>query len=139
MQLVEIEVDESYFGSRYIKGRRCRGARGKIPVFGLLKRECNVYTQIVKNCSKSVLIPIIEEFASKESVIYSDGFKSYDGIVDYGYKQHFRIIHSKNEFAKGNNHINGIENFWCLCKVRLAKFSGMNEGTFYLHIKECEF
>jgi len=84
-------------------------------------------------------MPIIEELASKDSVIYSDGFKSYDGIVDYGYKEHFRVIHSKNEFVKGNNHINGIENFWGLCKVRLAKFRGMNEGIFYLHIKECEF
>ena len=33
----EIEVDESYFGGRR-KGRRGRGAGGKIPVFGLLKR-----------------------------------------------------------------------------------------------------
>jgi len=33
----EIEVDESYFGGRR-KGRRGRGAAGKIPVFGLLKR-----------------------------------------------------------------------------------------------------
>ena len=30
----EIEVEESYFGSRG-KGRRSRGAGGKIPVFGL--------------------------------------------------------------------------------------------------------
>ena len=79
-----------------------------------------VSTQIVKNCSKSELIPIIEDIASKESVIYSVGFKSYDGIVDYCYKGRYRVIHSKNEFAKGNNHTNGIENFWCLCKVRLA-------------------
>ena len=32
----KIEVDESYFGGRR-KGRRGRGATGKIPVFGLLK------------------------------------------------------------------------------------------------------
>ena len=32
----EIEVDESYFGGRR-KGKRGRGAAGKIPVFGLLK------------------------------------------------------------------------------------------------------
>ena len=33
----EIEVDESYFGGRR-KGKRGRGAGGKTPVFGLLKR-----------------------------------------------------------------------------------------------------
>ena len=68
----------------------------KTPVFGLLKRDGKVYTQIVKNCSKSVLMPIIEELASKDSVIFSDGFKSYDGIIDYGYKHHYRVIHNNN-------------------------------------------
>jgi len=65
---------------------RTRGASGKIPVFGMLKRCDKVYTQIVKNCTASELMPIIEEFSDKESVIFNDGFKSYDGLVDYGYK-----------------------------------------------------
>ena len=38
----EIEVDESYFGGRH-KGKRGRGAAGKVPVFGLLKRGGKVY------------------------------------------------------------------------------------------------
>ena len=36
---------------------------------------------------------------------------AYDGLVDYGAKAHYRVKHSKNEFANGKNHINGIENF----------------------------
>jgi len=44
----EIELVERYFGARRIKGKRGRGAGGKIPVFGMLKRECKVYIQIVK-------------------------------------------------------------------------------------------
>ncbi|MDR2912240.1 MAG: IS1595 family transposase, partial [Alistipes sp.] len=51
----------------------------------------------------------------------------------------YRVQHSDNEFAVGTNHINGIENFWGLCKVRLAKFRGVHKHTFVLHIKECEF
>ena len=105
----------------------------------MLKRGDKVYTQIVNNCTISGLIPIIEEFTDKASVIFSDGFKSYDGIVDYGYKEHFRVKHSEC-FADGNNHINGIENFWGLCKVRLTKFRGIRKNNFYFcHIKECEF
>ena len=65
--------------------------------------------------------------------------RSYNGLVDYGYKEHYRIKHSANQFADYRNHINGIENFWGLFKVRLAKFRGMNKDTFYLHLKECEF
>ena len=135
----EIELDESYFGARRVRGIRGRGARGKIPVFGMLKRGDKVYTQIVKNCSMSELMPIIKGKADTNSVIYTDGFKTYNGLADYGYKKHFRIHHGENEFAKEHNHINGIENFWGLCKVRLAKFRGVHKHNFYLHIKECEF
>ena len=44
----EVELDESYFGARRVRGIRGRGARGKIPVFGMLKQGDKVYTQIVK-------------------------------------------------------------------------------------------
>ena len=135
----EVELDESYFGARRVRGIRGRGARGKTPVFGMLKRGDKVYTQIVKNCSISELLPIIKGRTDTGAIIYSDGFKSYDGLVNYGYKRHYRVKHGENEFALGHNHINGIENFWGLCKVRLAKFRGVHRHTFYLHIKECEF
>jgi len=135
----EVELDESYFGARRVRGIRGRGERGKTPVFGMLKRGDKVYTQIVKNCSISELLPIIKGRTDTGAIIYSDGFKSYDGLVNYGYKRHYRVKHRENEFALGHNHINGIENFWGLCKVRLAKFRGVHRHTFYLHIKECEF
>ena len=135
----EVELDESYFGARRVRGIRGRGARGKTPVFGMLKRGDKVYTQIVKNCSILELLPIIKGRTDTGAIIYSDGFKSYDGLVNYGYKRHYRVKHGENEFALGHNHINGIENFWGLCKVRLAKFRGVHRHTFYLHIKECEF
>lgn len=135
----EVELDESYFGARRVRGIRGRGAKGKIPVFGMLKRGDKVYTQIVKNCSVSELMPIIKGKTDTDAVIYSDSFKTYDGLVNYGYKKHYRVMHGENEFADGHNHINGIENFWGLCKVRLVKFRGVHKHTFYLHIKECEF
>jgi len=135
----EVELDESYFGARRVRGIRGRGAKGKIPVFGMLKRGDKVYTLVVKNCSASELLPIVKGKADTDAVIYSDGFKTYDGLVNYGYKKHYRVKHGENEFADGHNHINGIENFWGLCKVRLSKFRGVHKHTFYLHIKECEF
>jgi hypothetical protein len=50
-----------------------------------------------------------------------------NGIVDFGYKKHFRVHHGKNEFARGNAHINDIESFWGYAKIRLVKFKGMNK------------
>ena len=134
-----IEVDESYFGARRVKGKRGRGARGKTIVFGLLKRQGKVYTEIVPDCSAVTLQSIILGKTEIESVIHSDGWRGYNGLVDFGYKKHFRVHHGKNEFVRGNSHVNGIESFWGYAKIRLVKFKGMNKNTFNLHLKECEF
>src|SRR5947209_16456441 len=45
----EVEIDESYFGPRRVRGRRGRGAARKTPVIGLLKRGGKVFTGVVKN------------------------------------------------------------------------------------------
>ena len=45
----------------------------------------------------------------------------------------------KDEFAKGNQHINGIESFWSYAKRHLVQFNGIPRHTFYLHLKEIEF
>jgi transposase len=135
----QIEVDESYFGARRVRGKRGRGARGKMIVFGLLKRGDQVYTEIVPNCKSATLQRIIKGKTSIDSVIHSDGWRGYNGLVDFGYKKHFRVHHSKNEFARGSSHINGIESFWGYAKTRLVKFKGMDKKMFNLHLKECEF
>ena len=69
----EIECDESYFGAKRIRGKRGRGAAGKTPVFGLLKRDGNVYVEIVENCSKASLMPIIQGKILEGSTIHTDG------------------------------------------------------------------
>jgi transposase len=134
----EIEVDESYFGAQRIRGKRGRGASGKTPVVGLLKRNGKVYTQVINNCSREALLPIIKGKVLEGSTVYTDGWKSYDSLVLNGYK-HYRIHHSENEFARGKNHVNGIESFWSYTKRRLRKFNGIRKDKFLLHLKESQF
>src|SRR5947209_6113922 len=135
----EVEVDECYFGARRVRGKRGRGASGKTPVFGLLKRSGKVYTEIVPDCSKATLQAIIRGRITPETVIHSDGWRGYDGLVDVGYSKHFRVEHGANEFARGTHHINGIESFWSYAKRRLQKFNGVSNRTFNLHLKQCEW
>jgi len=132
----EIEVDESYFGG-VRKGKRGRGAAGKIPVFGLLKRNGKVYTVIIPNAQSATLMPLIREKVKPDSIVYTDTFKSYN-VLDVSEFKHLRINHSEL-FAKGYNHINGIENFWNQAKRHLRKFNGIPKEHFYLFLKECEW
>jgi len=135
----EIAVDESFFGPRRMKGKPGRGAYGKTVVFGLLKRQGAVYIKIVSDCTKTTLQATIRGKVSLESVIHTDGLTSYYGLVDLGYKKHFRVQHGEGEFADGSNHINGIESFWGYAKTRLVRFHGIHKVTFNLHLKECEY
>jgi transposase-like protein len=135
----ELEADESYFGPRRVRGLRGRGAGNKTVVFGLLKRGQNVYTEIVPNASKAVLQAIIRGKADIASVIHTDRWRGYDGLVDVGFDKHLRVNHGNNEFARGSVHVNGIESFWSYAKRRLVQFNGVPRHTFYLHLKETEY
>ena len=132
----KIEVDESYFGG-IRKGKRGRGAGGKTPVFGLLKRGGMVYTKIIPNAKSETLIPIIEKKVIPDSIIYSDSFKSYNAL-DVSEFKHYRINHSEL-FVESHNHINGIENFWNQAKRHMRKFNGIPKDHFELYLKECEW
>ena len=134
----EIEIDESYFGAKRIRGKRGRGAKGKIPVVGILKRNGTVFTRVVKNCSRKELLPVIKGKVLEDSTIYTDGWRSYDALIISGY-DHYRVYHSKDEFARGKNHINGIESFWSFTKRRFRQFNGVPPNEFLLYLKESEW
>ncbi len=75
-----------------MRGKRGRGAGKKTPVFGMLKRNGCVYTQVVKHCSAAELLPIIKEFAElNKSEVFSDSFKAYDGLVDFLLRFHSQL------------------------------------------------
>jgi len=133
-----VEIDESYFGPRRVRGKRGRGAGRKVPVIGLLKRAGKVFVQIVPNCSKTELLRVVHGQVKGATTIHTDGWKAYDGLVWDGFKHH-RVHHHENEFARGKRHINGIESFWSFAKTRLAKQRGVRVDKFPRHLKESEW
>jgi len=140
-----VECDESYFGQarpRGVPGPRKRG-RGpnKQPVFGIFERGGAVFTEIVPDVKAKTLQGLIRGKVSLESVVMTDGWQAYDGLVDVGYDKHFRIKKYRKEgspFTDGQVHVNGIESFWSYTKRRLARFNGV-KTNFELHLKECEW
>ena len=96
-----VELDESYFGPRRVRGKRGRGAGGKTIVFGLFKRGGQVYTEIVPDCSKKTLQAIIRGKIDVAAMVNTDGWRGYDGLVDVGFDRHFRVRHGQDEFVQG--------------------------------------
>src|ERR1700734_2133288 len=132
----EIEVDESYFGG-HRKGKRGRGAAGKVPVFGLLKRGDKVHAVVIPNVQRDTLLPIIQARIKPDSIVYTDSYAAYD-VLDVSEFRHVRINHTER-FVDGGNHINGIENFWSQAKRHLRRYNGIPRHHFHLYLKECEW
>ena len=80
----EIEIDESYFGGRR-KGKRGRGAAGKVVVFGILKRGGRVTTMIPPDLCRETLMPVIRHRIRPDSVVYTDSFTVYDTLDASGF------------------------------------------------------
>ncbi|HZY73609.1 MAG TPA: IS1595 family transposase, partial [Edaphobacter sp.] len=87
----------------------------------------------------AALQAVIRGRASLASVINTDGWAGYNGLVHLGFDKHLRVEHRDNEFARQGNHINGIESFWSFAKRHLDRFCGVPKHTFLLHLKETEF
>ncbi len=77
----------------------------------MFERDGRVYSEIVPDCKRLTLQAVILGEVSIESVIYSDGWRGYNGLVDVGYSKHFRVSHGDNEFVRdGHCHINTVLN-----------------------------
>jgi len=110
----EVEVDETYVGGTR-RGKRGRGAEGKVAVIGIVQRQGKVMARTIPNIKRSTLLPYIAEHIAPDTVLYTDEFPSYDHITRFGYK-HKRIQHSAKVYVSGQVHTNNIENFWSLIK-----------------------
>lgn len=137
-----VEVDEAYFGPGRLRGFQGKHKRGrgtwKQPVFGIFERDGGVYTELIPDSKKDTLRKLILGKISVESIVMSDSWKGYNGLVDVGYDKHFRINKVKEFSNRKGVHINGIESFWSFTKRRLSRFNGV-KPYFELHLKECEW
>lgn len=106
----DVEVDETYVGGRH-PGVRGRGAAGKTVVFGMMQRKGQVMTKVVPDCKRKTLEPIIEENVLDGSTVHSDELHSYKGLGKKGFT-HKTVNHGAGEYAKGDTHVNNLENFW---------------------------
>ncbi|MFA5354306.1 MAG: transposase [Thermodesulfovibrionales bacterium] len=126
------------------------GKAGKGIIFGLIKRDGKIYTELVSEASAPVYQAVIKGKRTADSLVSADDWRGYHGVVDVGYGKHFRFESDQgNELpadsaavqgqTRKQNGISGTEGFWGYAKTRLTRFRGLSRSVFYLHLKECEF
>jgi len=145
-----VEVDETYLGGqnknkrksqlrkdKEILGRESKRGFGttKQAVFGILARSGKVFARLVEDTEAKDLIPIIEKKVKSGSKICSDTWRAYTGLATRGYV-HRVVNHSKKEYVKGRNHINGLEGFFGYLKRKLAAKGGVRRKYLSLFLSE---
>jgi len=109
----KVEMDETYYGSRS-EGKRGRGTE-KTPVIGMVQRKGQVRAFVAADVKSDTLRGLIKEHVLPKSTVFTDTFRSYNGLDARGY-QHERINHSEGVYVVGEVHTNTIEGFWSLIK-----------------------
>jgi transposase len=132
----EVEVDESYFGGKR-KGKRGRGAAGKVPVFGILEREGRVFVEALPTTRAKDVLALTVKKVRRGSIVYTDRYRNYDALMFCGYR-HLRVDHGKY-FSRGRVYINGLESLWSYAKERIMKYHGVSPQRFPYYLKELEF
>ena len=148
-----IELDESFYGGTFKNlrkqvrmelrrlGLNKRGGGAKYrkqPVFGIFKRNGEVYLAPIPEATAKVLSPIITKRVKLGSDIFSDTGTWYNGLVGLGYV-HRTVDHGKQEYVDGKVHINGLEGFWGLSKTNMHTYKGIRKKNWLLYLKEMEF
>jgi len=121
----QVEVDETFIGGKarnIHEDRRERvitdtGGKDKSTVLGILERGSKtvggkVRTKVVGNTKKSTLQAEVRDHVLAGSALFTDFLKSHEGLDEF---QNGVVDHAV-EYARGDVHTNGLENFWSLLK-----------------------
>lgn len=130
-----IECDEAVFGGRR-KGKRGWGAKGKILVFGMMKRNGKVKVMPAPSRETEMLIPLIQKHTRPGSLYYTDDWHAYGSLSLRG--SHV-VISKEDGRPKGRDHINGIEGFWSYAKHWLYQYRGVHKKFFPIYLAELSF
>jgi transposase len=120
-----MEVDETYIGGKKPSKSKGTGMENKTCVFGILQRNGEVRTFVVKNRDKKTLFPLIRKNVEKGSVVFSDEHSIYAALKKEGYEHDF-VCHKKYNWKKGETSTNAIEAHWSVVKRSIG-------GT-YVHV-----
>jgi transposase len=112
-----VEVDEAYLGGRR---KRTRGRKGvvldnKAIVVGMVERGGDIITSVVPDTSRNSLEVTVSRNVLPGSRISTDEHIGYSDLARAGYL-HETVIHSQDEYVRGDVHTNTIEGFWSTLK-----------------------
>jgi len=123
----EVEIDQAYVGgkaknkhrSRSPFRRRLSTKESMTAIVGILQRRGEVRAKVIGDLRNSTIVPEIYRNVEDGTKVYTDGRCSHYWLKSK--YEHETVLHKK-EYARGNIHINTIENFWSHFKRTLGTY-----------------
>jgi transposase-like protein len=110
-----VESDETFIGRKEGVPKR-RGYAHKRPVLSLLDRDTKqVRSFHVDGTSAADVVPILKENIAKEAKVMTDEAGQYAHIGKH-FASHEFVVHSADEYARGDVHTNNLEGFYSIFK-----------------------
>ncbi len=126
-----VEADEAYIGPRHPRfgGKRGRGT-SKPAIFAVVQRGGDVRVFPIESASAQTLKKHIRENVSKEATIMTDELLAYRGL-DAEFAGHEKVMHSANEYVRGDAYTNTVEGFFGILKRGV---SGVYQHVSHQHL-----
>ncbi len=118
------------------RGGKQGGAQKHI-IVGLVERGGNVRSFHVQQATSETVRDILVKNVSHKSTLHTDESRIYTE-TGKEFAAHNTVIHSKNEYVRGNVHTNIVENVWSVFK-RGMKGIYQHCGEAHLHRYLAEF
>jgi transposase-like protein len=109
-----VEADETFVGGKE-RNRACREPPSKEAVMALVERGGKVASYHVPNVTAATLKPIIAEALSTDSHFRTDESSVYWEIGEK-FASHKTVVHSANEYVRGDASTNTIEGYFSILK-----------------------
>ena len=114
----EVEIDETFVGGKNKnrhkdkKVEKCQGRsfKDKVPVFGMYQRGGNIVAKVVPDTKAKTLTPLLEQYVSTESRVFTDGWEY--GDIDRRYEQ-LSVDHGAGFY--GTSYINNEGEYIVIC------------------------
>lgn len=142
-----VEVDETYVGGKAknmhksvrenrIKGR---GTVDKAPVVTLVERDGRVKSQYMENVTGANLKKALIESVEVTAIVNSDESPSYS-FVEKTFAEHHAVNHKKDEYVRGNAHVNTAESVHALLKRGIVgTFHHVSKKHLHRYLNEFDF